>query len=86
MNKFTKETLMKDGHCLLFGPGRKFVARFKHAGPFTMAKFRKELMLNHTPKEYFNLMQKGKAPLMILKEARPSWYNEIMTKFKLGQK
>lgn len=86
MNKFTKDNLKKEGIWLFFGPDRKFVARFKYGGPFTMAKFKKELIANHTPETYFAEMAKGKAPLTILKEANPSWYNNIMTAFKLGVK
>ena len=85
MNKFTKDNLKKSGQYLLFGPDREFVARFKYrGGPFTMSKFRKELIANHTPGTYFAKMAEGKAPLTILQEANPDWYNRIMTKFKLG--
>ena len=86
---FNKFNLIKDGQYLLysdFDAERRFVARFKHGGPITMAKFRKELIANHTPQSYFAKMEKGKAPLDILKEANPSWYNSITTKFKLGLK
>ena len=86
MNKFTKDNLKKDGQYLLFGPDREFVARFKHGGPITMAKFRKELIANHTPGVYFAKMAEGKAPLTILQESNPDWYCRIMTKFKLGLK
>ena len=84
MNKFTKDNLHRDGQYLLFGPNRKFVARFKHGGPFTMTRFRKELMANHTPESYFKQMTECKAPLNILKDANPAWYDGIMTRFKLG--
>jgi hypothetical protein len=84
MNKFTKDNLQRQGQYLLFGPDRKFVARFKHGGPFTMSKFRKELMMNHTPASYFREYNNGVAPLAILQNANPAWYNHIMTVFKLG--
>jgi len=84
MNKFTKDNLKREGQYLLFGPDRKFVARFKHGGPFTMAKFRKELMANHTPESYFREYDNGVAPLNILRDANPAWYNRIITAFKLG--
>jgi len=84
MNKFTKDNLKKEGIWLFFGPDRKFVARFKYGGPFTMSKFRKELIANHTPESYFAEMGKGKAPLTILKEANPDWYDGIMAKFRKG--
>ena len=86
IDKFTKDNLKKDGQYLVFGPDRAFVARFKHGGPFTMAKFKKELIANHIPSTYFMKMAEGQAPLNILKEVNPSWYNNIMTKFKLGLK
>ncbi len=82
MNKFTKDNLIKDGQYLVFEPDRKFVARFKYSGPFTMAKFRKELIANHTPEEYFAQYNAGKAPLEILKEKNPSWYRDTLEAFK----
>lgn len=51
----------------------KFVARFK-TPVITMAKFRKELMANHTVESYFAEYASGKAPLQILKSANPTWY------------
>lgn len=84
MNKFTKDNLHRQGQYLLFGLDRQFVARFKHRGPFTMSKFKKELIASHTPNSYFKEMAEGKAPLTILKDANPDWYNRIMTAFKLG--
>jgi len=84
MNKFTKDNLHKSGQYLLYGMDRKFVARFKHGGPFTMAKFRKELIASHTPDSYFYALDSGIAPLTILKNVNPDWYCKIMTKFKLG--
>lgn len=80
---FNKFNLFKDGQYLLYGNDRKFVARFKHGGPFTMAKFRKELIANHTPESYFREYDAGKAPLNILRDANPAWYDGIMTAFKL---
>jgi hypothetical protein len=82
MNKFTKDNLIKDGQYLVFGSDRKFVARFKYSGPFTMAKFRKELIANHTPEEYFEAYSAGKAPLEILKEKNPTWYRNTLEAFK----
>lgn len=78
MNQFTKDSLVKEGQYLVFGPERKFVARFKHGGPFTMARFRKELIASHTPASYFAEMANGKAPLTILKDANPNWYKSIL--------
>ena len=83
MKAFNKDLFKKDGQYLLYGADRKFVARFKHGGPFTMSRFRKELIASHTPETYFKEMAEGKAPLTILKDANPDWYNRIMTAFKL---
>lgn len=84
MNKFTKDNLHRDGQYLLYGLDRRFVARFKHGGPFTMSRFKKELIANHTPNDYFREYDRGVAPLNILKEANPDWYNRIITAFKLA--
>jgi hypothetical protein len=57
---------------------RKFVARFKHRGPVTKAKFVKQLIANHTPAEYFEKLDSRQAPLAILRDADPVWYNQIV--------
>jgi len=82
MNKFTKDNLKKDGQYLLFGDERRFVARFKYSGPFTMSKFRKELIASHTPESYFREYDEGKAPLEILKDKNPAWYRDTLEAFK----
>ena len=82
--KFTKENFRKDGMYLLYAIGGewKFVARFKYCRvPFTMAQFRKELIANHSPAEYFKAHDNGKAPLEILREANPAWYSKIIAPF-----
>ena len=84
MKAFKKDLFKKDGQYLLYGPDNRFVARFKHGGPFTMSRFRKELIASHTPESYFREYDSGKAPLTILKDANPDWYNRIITAFKLG--
>ena len=61
----------------------KFVARFKHGGPFTMAKFKKELIARHTVEDYFHkLNNEKKAPLEILRDANPTWYKQTLEKWK----
>jgi hypothetical protein len=83
--KFSKENLHFDGMYLLFGASRKFVARFKYRrAPVTMAKFRKELIANHTPAEYFKAHDAGKTPLEILKEANPAWHEAIIAPFRFS--
>ena len=84
MKAFNKDLFKKDGQYLLYGADNRFVARFKHGGPFTMSRFRKELIASHTPESYFKEMDAGKAPLTILKDANPSWYSSIINRFKLG--
>ena len=46
---------------------RKFVARFKHRGPVTKAKFLKTLIKNYSVEEYFSRLGRtqGEAPLQI---------------------
>lgn len=84
-SKFDKNEFIKDGIYLLYGKKeRKFVARFKHGGPFTMAKFKKELINSHSPESYFQELARGKAPLTILKDKNPSWYKGILDNFMLG--
>jgi len=87
---FTKNTLHRSGQYLFTNsdvfPDR-FIARFKHSGPITMSKFIKELIKNHTMEEYFNLLENEnysmrKAPLQILRDKNPSWYEECINKWK----
>lgn len=91
MKRFTKYNLIKDGIYLLYVPRgkgdtqRNFVARFKYNGPFTMAVFKRELMKNHTVESYFTEYLKGKAPLEILKEKNPTWYESTMEKWREKQ-
>lgn len=81
MNAFFKKFFVtSDGNFLYYmlNGERKFVARFKHRGPITKAKFVKQLIANHTPAEYFEKLNGRQAPLAILRDADPVWYNEIM--------
>ena len=76
--KFTLADLHKEGIYLTHGPKRQFVARFKHGGPVTMSKFRKELVASHSVEDYFfDLNIAMKAPLEILKEKNPKWYEGL---------
>lgn len=58
-----------------------FIARFKHKGPFTKAKFLKELTANHTVESYLAEMAAGKAPLAILRDANEDWYHSTLEAF-----
>lgn len=55
-----------------------FIARFKHGGPFTKAKVMKKIMQTFTVEEYAQLMKDGGAPVSILKDADPEWYEKVL--------
>lgn len=72
MTTFTKQNLVTVGDSVFYQPhadnfweGRKFVARFKHRGPVTKAKFLKTLMKHYTPADYFAKLVDS-APLRVL--------------------
>ena len=79
MTKFDKTKFTTSGDYVHYEG--KFVARFKHRGPFTKAKFLKELIANHTVESYFAEMAKNKAPLAILRDANENWYYGILEAF-----
>lgn len=56
-----------------------FIARFKYKGPITKAKFLKELIANHTVENYANAYMFGTAPVQILKDKNPTWYEKVMS-------
>ncbi len=78
MTAFTKQNLVISGDYVFYQPhadnyweDRQFVARFKHRGPVTKAKFIKALINNYSPKTYFARLAgaynaQGEAPLQIL--------------------
>ena len=78
MTKFVKKDFSFHGGYLTYGTDRKFVARFKHRGPFTKAKFLKELISNHSVEGYFSAMEAGSAPLAILRDANEKWYYNVI--------
>ena len=80
MNAFVKDLFSYSAGWLYYtiNGERKFVARFKHRGPVTKAKFVKQLIANHTPAEYFEKLNGRQAPLAILRDADPVWYNQIV--------
>jgi len=78
--RFLKQSFHKSGPYLLYGPAKEFVARFKYNGPFSLSKFVKELIANHTVEDYFFQLQVSKkAPLEILREKNPTWYESVKT-------
>jgi hypothetical protein len=78
MTAFTKQNLVISGDYVFYQPhadsywaDRQFVARFKHRGPVTKAKFIKALIKHYTPETYFARLAgaynaQGEAPLQIL--------------------
>ena len=78
MTAFTKQNLVTSGDYVFFQPhadnyweDRKFVARFKHRGPVTKAKFIRALIKHYTVESYFARLggaynAQGEAPLQIL--------------------
>lgn len=70
MTAFAKTNFEYHGGYLHYNTGteRKFVARFKHRGPVTKAKFVKTLIKHYTVEQYFGKLEILKeAPLQILK-------------------
>lgn len=81
MTKFDKSKFSYHGGYLTY-EGR-FVARFKYSGPFTKAVFLKQLIKNHTVEEYFHKLEIDHvAPLRILEQSDPNWYNAQLDKFR----
>lgn len=78
MTKFAKTNFDKSGEYVFYGTDRKFVARFKHKGPITKAKFLKELIANHSVESYFAELDSGKAPLAILRDVNPEWFYGLL--------
>lgn len=71
MTKFVKENFdmgFGSERYVMYGPERKFVARFKYSRPGTNARdFVKFLIANFTVEEYFALTDGGMGPLTVLK-------------------
>ena len=88
MTRFTKKNLIKSGNMLFYspngdawGPDRKFVARFKYSGPFTMGTFKTELIKHHIVEEYFADLEAGETPLGYMRKHATEWYNNRINKF-----
>jgi hypothetical protein len=86
MTKFEKANFEYHGGYLHYNTAegeRKFVARFKHRGPVTKAKFLKTLIKHYTVEEYFSRLggaynPNGEAPLQIL-------MNDSLLSFHYGE-
>ena len=76
MTKFNKAIFQTSGDYVHYQG--QFVARFKHRGPITKAKFLKELIANHTVEGYFAELAAGVAPLQILRNANPTWFYNLL--------
>lgn len=69
MTNFTKTNLISSGDSVFYTNDEsapKFVARFKHRGPVTKAKFLKTLRKHYTVESYFAKMTAGVPPLRVL--------------------
>ncbi len=73
MTAFAKTNFEYHGGYLHYNTGteRKFVARFKHRGPVTKAKFQSMLIKHYSVEEYFSRLggaynAQGEAPMQIL--------------------
>jgi hypothetical protein len=73
MTAFAKTNFEYHGGYLHYNTGteRKFVARFKHRGPVTKAKFQSMLIKHYSVEEYFSRLggaynPQGEAPMQIL--------------------
>jgi len=62
-----------------------FIARFKYKGIVTKAAFVKELIKNHTVEAYLTTLQDNKCmgPLIVLSDANPAWYANLLEKFNV---
>jgi hypothetical protein len=85
MNRVEKASFDYHGGYLTYGPDRRFVARFKHRGPVTRAKFMATLIKHYDPDSYF-LRLKEKAPLQIMMDDGILIFDRIMKKLTLDGK
>lgn len=94
MTKFAKNSFEYHGgylHYTTDAGERKFVARFKHRGPVTKAKFQAALIKHYTVEEYFSRLggaynPKGEAPLQILMNDSILVFDSEARKFTMNGK
>lgn len=93
MTAFAKTNFEYHGGYLHYNTGteRKFVARFKHRGPVTKAKFQAALIKNYSVEEYFSRLggaynPRGEAPLQILMNDNILVFDSEARKFTLDGK
>ncbi len=85
MKRFVKDEFDYHGGYLTYGPERKFVARFKHRGPVTRAKFMAALVKHYDPDSYF-MRLKLDAPLKILMDDGILTFDRELNKLTLDGK
>ena len=75
---FKKELFTTDGPYLRYD--NVIVARFKYAGPFTKAKFKKFLINSGlTVDNYFAMKEEGIAPLDVWQVQSPETYQDVLS-------
>ena len=84
MTKFDKAGFEYHGGYLRYDG--KFVARFKHRGPVTKAKFVQTLVKHYTPEAYFARLEAGRAPLQVLMDDGILVFDHPNMKFTLDGK
>ena len=78
---FKKELFSNDGPYLRYD--NTIVARFKYAGPFTKAKFKKFLINSGlTVDKYFTMREAGLAPLSVWELHNPISYELTLAKWR----
>ena len=78
---FKKELFTTDGPYLRYD--NVIVARFKYAGPFTKAKFKKFLINSGlTVDNYFAMKEEGIAPLDVWQVQSPETYQDVLTAWR----
>lgn len=90
MTRFAKDNFNYHGGYLTYTMPtgkQEFVARFKHRGPVTKAKFIKSITRNYTVEQYFHKLNVEKrAPLQILKDDHHLYFDAIAKVFVLDGK
>ncbi len=88
MTAFAKNQFDYHGGYLHYNTGteRKFVARFKHRGPVTKAKFLSTLIKHYSVEDYFAKMSAGAAPLQVLMNDGILVYDAAARNFSLNGK
>lgn len=90
MTVFAKENFNYHGGYLTYtmpSGSQEFIARFKHRGPVTKAKFVKSITKNYSVEQYlYQLVVNRKAPLQILKDDGYLVYDAAASVFYLDGK